>query len=271
MQLMSHTTSSTWLWSTSLLSIRNRMTSQTSHDSFMMVFLMLAIIGLFLAGFVVAFGTRIIDFLADLSYGPTEGVAVILVLGDVGRSPRILRQAVSLANSISEKQAPPHLTRVELYGYQHTSVPSAILNQPNLQIKRLAFLSQSFDATPDLKLNARQFSPLFGRIIQAIYTVMLTWFLLAKIRHLKLILVQNPPSTPLLLLSYLASCKGSSLIVDCHNYGFSILENSFKNGTKSTIKNNLVKVLKKAEVFGLQRANAVFTVSRAMKVRISYV
>lgn len=80
-----------------------------------------------------------------------------------------------------------------------------------------------------------------------------------KLKALKFVLVQNPPSIPVLSTVWLASrLKGFKFIVDFHNYGFTIL--------KMGVKNKLIGFVaeKYEKIFG-KRCDYAFCVSDNMR------
>ncbi|KAH9982176.1 glycosyltransferase family 33 protein [Lactifluus volemus] len=131
----------------------------------------------------------------------------ILVLGDIGRSPRMMYHAESFAKLQFEtffvgyggsKPVP------SLLGLSH--VHFLYLSQPPPSLRKLPFVI---------------FAPI--KIAQQVFSVL--YALLWRIPHPpEFILVQNPPSIPTLALVWLASAlRGSKVIIDWHNLGYSIL------------------------------------------------
>ncbi|KHJ48066.1 glycosyltransferase, group 1 family protein [Trichuris suis] len=127
----------------------------------------------------------------------------VVVLGDIGRSPRMEYHSLSLA----EKGV-----NVELIGYsgsnpigrlaQHKLVTFHYLSEPPLVKPRLLYLP--------VKLLWQLFSLLFCLIWQ--------------VPRSDVILLQNPPALPALLVCVtVAAMKGSRLIIDWHNYTSSML------------------------------------------------
>ena len=92
-----------------------------------------------------------------------------------------------------------------------------------------------------------------------IQTLMLLWVFVFKIKALKFVLVQNPPSIPVLMVLWLASLlKGFEVVVDFHNYGYTILE--------MNVKNRLVIALaKQYEKFFARRCHKHLCVSSNMR------
>jgi len=128
--------------------------------------------------------------------------AVVLVLGDLGRSPRSLNHAQSLAL---------HGWEVDLIGFAGAALPTGLRECPNV---RVHFLD---DASPQPARQAR--TPYAVRAVAR--ALRLGWRLVAllmRVRRPRLILVQNPPGIPTLPLAWcVARLRSAALVVDWHN------------------------------------------------------
>lgn len=139
---------------------------------------------------------------------------VLIVLGDVGRSPRMQYHALSLLKT-------GH--RVTLVGYHGEDVIPQLKAFPD----RLRLVR--FDVWNLPLLN--RIRPLYflWRIVSL--ALVLTWQLLARVPlSVDSIIVQNPPALPLLAVAYLYSRMLAiigryrpGLIIDWHNLGYSML------------------------------------------------
>ena len=133
--------------------------------------------------------------------------ALILVLGDVGRSPRMQYHALSLASVEG--------VHVTLMGFAGEPCCPAVETSKNISQVRLR--------PPEKKpawLPFVFFGPfkVLGQIFQ------LFWVLLWALRRPDWILVQNPPSIPTLFVAWIACrLRGSLLVIDWHNFGYTIL------------------------------------------------
>jgi beta-1,4-mannosyltransferase len=96
------------------------------------------------------------------------------------------------------------------------------------------------------------------RVLKLCWGVM--WLLLSRTPRPDVILVQNPPSIPTLLAAWLASrLRGGRLIIDWHNFGFSML------GMRLGQQHPLMHLARGYEGFFGRLADAHFCVSRAMR------
>lgn len=135
----------------------------------------------------------------------------VIVLGDVTRSPRILSQARYLANEGFS---------VTVSGYNASlSVAAKTANMRALDLVDV----------PDLR------KYLFLSCLSLVVKFILNFFILLfhLIKHCRspLILVQNPPAVPTFLVLWLfIRTTGKKLIIDWHNYGYTLLELTTKHG-----------------------------------------
>ncbi|KAK2461736.1 hypothetical protein APHAL10511_006199 [Amanita phalloides] len=168
--------------------------------------------------------------------------AAILVLGDIGRSPRIMYHAHSLAENNFEthligyggsRPVPP------LENHQH--VHFHYLSEPPTFPKYMPFVM-----TGPIKVMHQIICILFTLLVQVSEAP-------------EYILVQNPPSIPTLALAQLvAKIRGSKLIVDWHNLGYSIL------ALKLGVRHPFVRIAKWLEMTFGRSAYAHLFVTQAM-------
>ncbi|KAK4234549.1 hypothetical protein C8A03DRAFT_47143 [Achaetomium macrosporum] len=140
--------------------------------------------------------------------GSAEGrVSVhVLVLGDLGRSPRMTYHALSVAK---------HGGKVNLIGYLETSPHPDVVGNPNITINPLPAPPRRPQLIPFIL-----FAP--WKVLYQVYH--LTRLLSHGLPPAQWILVQNPPSIPTLAVAGLVCfLRNSKLIIDWHNYGWTIL------------------------------------------------
>ncbi|XP_040829315.1 chitobiosyldiphosphodolichol beta-mannosyltransferase isoform X1 [Ochotona curzoniae] len=129
---------------------------------------------------------------------------VVVVLGDVGRSPRMQYHALSLAK---------HGFSVTLLGFCNSRPRAELLRSDKIEIVKLS-------EPPRLAVGSRILQ--YG-ITVVFHAVHLLWMLM-RTEPAAYIFLQNPPGLPGIAVCWLASCFcGSKLVVDWHNYGYSIM------------------------------------------------
>ncbi|XP_025225196.1 chitobiosyldiphosphodolichol beta-mannosyltransferase isoform X2 [Theropithecus gelada] len=129
---------------------------------------------------------------------------VAVVLGDVGRSPRMQYHALSLAM---------HGFSVTLLGFCNSKPHDELLRNNRIQIVGLTELQS-------LAVGPRVFQYGVKVVFQAMY---LLWKLMWR-EPGDYIFLQNPPGLPSIAVCWFVGCLcGSKLIIDWHNYGYSIM------------------------------------------------
>jgi len=164
----------------------------------------------------------------------------VVVLGDLGRSPRMRYHAESLAESGHQ---------VALIGYEGSDLPRTVRDNPNITIRHINKFS-----VPLMLPKLLQY--FLKTIFQSLYLLLC----LPVMSKLDCILVQTPPGVPALpVLSLYCLVKGSRLVVDFHNYSDTILAMSCGKS------HPLVRLTRWLEnLFGLT-ADAAFCVTKAMQ------
>jgi beta-1,4-mannosyltransferase len=131
--------------------------------------------------------------------------AAIIVLGDVGRSPRMQYHALALAVNGAQ---------VDLVGYEGTPAISEVESHPAIRIHRLPQ-----PRTADGSARGASFVALAGwrAAGDAIALARLVAWSLPKPQ---VVLVQTPPAIPTLLVAWLvARVRGARFAIDWHNFG----------------------------------------------------
>lgn len=162
----------------------------------------------------------------------------VIVLGDIGRSPRMQYHSLSLAE-IGHK--------VDLIGYGDT--------EPMEEVKEAPLLYYHY-LVPCPQVPIKLINYAFKTIWQALNLL----FLLMIIRKPNTLIVQNPPAIPALIVCWIF-CRivGSKFVVDWHNYGHTILALNLSKSHK------LVQLTEKIETFIGRKADHNFCVTNAMK------
>ncbi|KAG9245761.1 chitobiosyldiphosphodolichol beta-mannosyltransferase [Calycina marina] len=195
-------------------------------------------------------------FLRPVRYKPaitTEGsqddISVqVVVLGDIGRSPRMQYHAISISRLPG---------RVDLVGYNESAVHPDVASNSRITTVPLPI--------PPLILRSRKLPFVVVGPLKALWQALTLLYTLAyTTKPAKWMLVQNPPSIPTLLLAiFVCYLRGTQLIVDWHNYGWSILAST--RGPKHLF----VKISKLYEtLLGRWGPTLSLTVTDAMKTQL---
>ncbi|KIW80623.1 hypothetical protein Z517_07239 [Fonsecaea pedrosoi CBS 271.37] len=168
----------------------------------------------------------------------------VVVLGDLGRSPRMQYHALSIAT---------HGGRVQLVGYRETDPLPELVAHPAVTVVPLT------PAPRWLQTGNKLLFLLFGPL----KVLLQTWTLWNTLSYAtapsKWMLVQNPPSIPtLLVVTAVCFFRRTRLIVDWHNFGYSIL------ALKLGADHPLVAISKLYEIGLAKAATANFSVTDAM-------
>ena len=166
--------------------------------------------------------------------------------GDIGRSPRMCNHSVSLANVGFD---------VTLMGYdQGSNLIESVRNSPKISVSPIRTYPQWMSNWMPRPVSL---------ILKAIWQfVTLLFFALPHWRQVPdIIIVQNPPSIPTLIVSvvYASIHRRTKVVLDWHNYGYSILQMGLSPN------HPLVLLAKYIESTFGPRVAAAFCVSKAMK------
>uniref|UniRef100_U5ER04 Chitobiosyldiphosphodolichol beta-mannosyltransferase n=1 Tax=Corethrella appendiculata TaxID=1370023 RepID=U5ER04_9DIPT len=165
--------------------------------------------------------------------------ACVIVLGDIGRSPRMQYHVKSLLEN--------NYT-VDLVGTLESKPLAEISSNPNVRIHQM-------NQFPDSNLPTT-----LKYIFKAIWQTLSLWIALFSIRRSKFILCQNPPAVPTIIVCYLycliTRCK---FIIDWHNYTHTIL------AINASERSLIVRMTKFLESYFGSKANENFCVTKAMR------
>ncbi|XP_068945945.1 chitobiosyldiphosphodolichol beta-mannosyltransferase isoform X4 [Petaurus breviceps papuanus] len=129
----------------------------------------------------------------------------VVVVGDVGRSPRMQYHALSLARRGFD---------VTLLGYSGSKPHDELLSNKKIHILHVLEVHL-------IPVGPRVFQYVIKAVVQA---VLLLYALLLKSPPVDYILLQNPPGLPGIAVCWV-SCflRGSKLVIDWHNYSYTML------------------------------------------------
>ncbi|XP_057673310.1 chitobiosyldiphosphodolichol beta-mannosyltransferase [Corythoichthys intestinalis] len=136
--------------------------------------------------------------------GDTERRVCVLVLGDIGRSPRMQYHSLSLSK---------HGYEVILVGYLDSKPHRDVLEEDRIHIVPIAEV-KGITGGPKILTYVTKVTVQFAQVLAVL--------LLLK-PHAN-ILMQNPPGLPLMASAWLACVlRGARLLIDWHNYGYTIM------------------------------------------------
>ncbi|TYI02117.1 hypothetical protein ES332_A11G248700v1 [Gossypium tomentosum] len=159
-----------------------------------------------------------------------RGRACVVVLGDLGRSPRMQYHALSLARQVLQHPWTWTLLLMEIQWQKYSHSLPKILYPLMLLLKPI------------------------------IQLVILLWFLCFKVPPPDAFIVQNPPSVPTLVaVKWASSLRKSAFIVDWHNFGYTLL------GLSVGRSSPFVSIYHWFEKHYGQMANGSLCVTRAMQ------
>lgn len=160
---------------------------------------------------------------------------IIYVIGDLGHSPRICYHARSFSSKGFQ---------VELCGYVDSTLPEFIVNDHNITIHAL----------PSKSPNDGMIKKVMGQVLGIIRHF---W----ELRGSDYILVQNPPSIPILPLVAIYRLTGTKIIIDWHNLAYSILRLKYNGNTWHPLV--IISII--IEFSFCKMADYHLTVTKAMK------
>ncbi|KAF2273938.1 beta-1,4-mannosyltransferas-like protein [Westerdykella ornata] len=174
------------------------------------------------------------------------GTTHVVVLGDIGRSPRMQYHAISIAKNGG---------RVYLIGYVESEIHPQILSDSRITVVPIA------PAPAFLRQSSRALFPVIAPLKALWQAGSLYWALCYRAVHPgRWMLVQNPPSIPTLAVASLVCLfRNTRLVCDWHNFGYTIL--ALKLGPKHP----LVWISAFYERFFSRLAISHLTVTHAMK------
>jgi beta-1,4-mannosyltransferase len=131
----------------------------------------------------------------------------IVVLGDLGRSPRMQYHAQALA---------AHDIDVDVVAHAGTRPPSALLDHPRIALHLLPPRSE--------RTRSRATFVVAAALAMLGHALRLVWLLLFTVRKPDVLLVQSPPAIPTLLVArVVARLRAARLVVDWHNLAWTLL------------------------------------------------
>lgn len=172
---------------------------------------------------------------------PISRVAII-VLGDLGRSPRMQYHAAAFANGGAE---------VEVIAFRGKEPIGELTEAPNVRLHLMPALEIS-DRVPAIV------RPFVALLRLALHSLLLGWHLLSMPRT-ELLLVQNPPAFPAVPLTLvLGRLRGSRVVIDWHNLTSAM-------AALRTRSASLLAVVRRAEEVAGRSADAALAVTEDLR------
>ena len=173
-----------------------------------------------------------------------DATVQVVVLGDIGRSPRMQYHALSIAS---------HGGQVDLIGYVDSDV------HPDVQASRLINVVPIAPLPKQLQTKSRVLF-MFIAPLKVLWQIWSLYYALGfRTKASKFMLVQNPPSIPTLAVAqFVCFFRNTRLVIDWHNFGYSIL------ALRLGARHPLVKVSEWYESICSRGATAHFAVTDAM-------
>src|SRR5213596_274905 len=136
--------------------------------------------------------------------------AVVVALGDLGRSARMRYHARALAASSAD---------VDLVGFEGTPIPLAILDDPRITVHRIAPATLRHRKGPPTG-----FTYAVSAAVDACRVGFRLWRTLRALKPPNLVLIQNPPQFPTFVVTWFSlRRRGVRFVIDWHNLGFTLL------------------------------------------------
>uniref|UniRef100_A0A3Q3KKI5 Beta-1,4-mannosyltransferase n=1 Tax=Monopterus albus TaxID=43700 RepID=A0A3Q3KKI5_MONAL len=171
--------------------------------------------------------------------GGTERRVCVLVLGDIGRSPRMQYHSLSLSK---------HGYNVTFVGFLDTKPHQDVLRQEKIRIAPIA------------EVKGVQGPKILKYVTKVIVQSLQLLHVLLRMELQSHILMQNPPGLPNIAVAWLVCVlRGSRFIIDWHNYGYTIM--ALSHGQRHPV----VRLAKWYEHFFGPLATRNLCVTNAMK------
>ena len=167
----------------------------------------------------------------------------VVVLGDVGHSPRMQYHALSLANT--------GRVSVEIVGFRGSPALESVVEHADIKIRYIRQLSIPASWRVPFVVYA------VGRVV--FESVQLFCVLIFSARRAEFVLVQTPPAAPSIFICLLVrALRGTKVVLDFHNITFMHLESKVGSGL-------LVMMVRWYEKCVARFASASLCVTRAMR------
>jgi beta-1,4-mannosyltransferase len=170
----------------------------------------------------------------------------VVVLGDFGRSPRMQYHTLSLSKLED--------TEVYVVAYDGSEPLQQIKAAPNVHLAHVP-------KPPAWSARLPRVLGLAVKVLHQVFTMLA--LMLLRLPAPAAILMQNPPAIPTMALLWLVSlCRGAQLVIDWHNYGYTIMQLTYGP------RHPLVRLARAYEHFWGRRGRRHFCVTAAMQAHL---
>jgi beta-1,4-mannosyltransferase len=176
---------------------------------------------------------------------PLDGIRVaIVVLGDFGRSPRMVYHALACAAQGAE---------VAVVATIETALPDVVSADSRISVHALPLCRS---------LARLRFNIAAASLRAVIQGAALSWLLWLRLRRPHLLIIQTPPAIPVVCIAAIAArLRGARLILDWHNFGWMVL------GLK-TDSGPVLRLCRWIELTSARGSHAHLCVSEAMSAAL---
>ena len=181
----------------------------------------------------------------------------MVVMGDLGRSPRMQYHAVSLAKCGYN---------VSLVGSTGEPCVADVVSHPGIVEYRLSPAPWCGGAKNEFCRCSRKLFLVYAPFKVLFQILQLLILLLFRVPHSDAVLVQNPPSIPTLVVVWIVCrLRRSRFIIDWHNFGYTILEMTIPPGKGCGLGSLILRTARVYELMLGRCADAGLCVTHAMK------
>jgi len=204
-----------------------------------------------------------IDALLRLESTPPRPRVTVLVLGDLGRSPRMQYHALSLASDVNldclwtgstvPKPDDDKGVDVDLIGYAGEPCIRQLRDHPRVTVRTMPAIARPAGVSIPFVV--------WAPLKVFLQVTVLLWTLLVATPRPDTVLLQTPPAIPTLAVAWLAALvRGSRVVVDWHNFGYTILAMNV-----GSISHWMVRLAKIYESIFSQAGHGNLCVTHAMR------
>lgn len=187
---------------------------------------------------------KLLPYFSQSRRSPSRKSVLIFVLGDLGHSPRMSYHALSFSKAGFD---------VSLCGYIETRPPDEIVDDLNIDIVPIGVVHNVYNF-PFVIFAAQKILTQVKQLVKILWN---------RGGEMDVVMIQNPPSIPILLIVLLFKFfihRHWKVVIDWHNLNYTILNLRFQNANHP-----FVRLMKLYESFLGRFADLNITVTKKMK------